>query len=140
MTIADIRAKLHEYIDTADDAKVEALYILLADDMESNYTYTESELNMLQERAERYLRGEVKAVTVEESLESARASRGTRFITDENGKRVSAVLPIKRYEQLLHDAEELADIEAYDKATSRKHDFIPFEEGLKQIEEQRKKK
>jgi len=139
-TIADIRAKLHEYIDTAEDKKIEALYVLLEHEIEKKYTYSESELNMLHERAERYLRGEVKAVTVEESIEKARAARSTSFITDENGERISAVLPIKQYEQLVNDAEELADIEAFDKASRRKHDFIPLEDGLKQIEALRKKK
>ena len=138
-TIADIRAKLHEYIDTAEVKKVEALYTLLIDDIENNYTYSESELNMLHERAEQYLRGEVKGIMVEESIEKVRAARSTSFITDENGERVSAVLPIKHYEQLVNDAEELADIEAFDKASLRKHDFIPLEDGLKQIEALRDK-
>jgi hypothetical protein len=64
----------------------------------------------------------------------------TTFITDEKGKRLSAVVPIKKYEQFLEDAEELEDIRAYDKAMRRKQEFIPLEEALKELEKNRKKK
>lgn len=64
----------------------------------------------------------------------------TTYITNDKGKRISAIVPIKKYEQLLNEAEELDDIRAYDKAMRRKHDFIPLEEALKEIETTRKKK
>ena len=56
----------------------------------------------------------------------------TTFITDDKGKRISAVVPIKKYEQLLLEAEELDDIKAYDKAMRRKQEFIPLEDALKE--------
>jgi hypothetical protein len=64
----------------------------------------------------------------------------TTFITDEKGKRLSAVVPIKKYEQLLEESEELEDIRAYDKAMRRKQEFIPLEDALKEIDKTRKKK
>ena len=64
----------------------------------------------------------------------------TTFIINEKGKRISAVVPIKKYEQLLQEAEELEDITAYDRALSRKMEFIPLEQALKEIEANRKKK
>ena len=64
----------------------------------------------------------------------------TTFITDDKGKRISAIVPIKKYEELLNEAEELEDIRAYDKAMRRKQEFIPLEEALKEIESNRKKK
>jgi hypothetical protein len=64
----------------------------------------------------------------------------TTFITDGNGKKISAVLPIKQYQLLLEELEELDDIKAYDKAVSRKQEFIPLDQALKQIETSRKKK
>jgi hypothetical protein len=63
----------------------------------------------------------------------------TTFITDSNGKRISAIVPIKKYQQLLEEAEDLADIKAYDKAMRRKHEFIPLEQALKELESTRKK-
>ena len=65
---------------------------------------------------------------------------GTTFIIDEKGKRLSAIVPIKKYEQLLEESEELDDIRAYDKAMRRKQEFIPLEEALKELENNRKKK
>lgn len=41
----------------------------------------------------------------------------TAFITDSNGKKISSLLPIKQYQHLL---EELEDIRVYDKAKARK--------------------
>lgn len=64
----------------------------------------------------------------------------TTFITDNKGKRISAVVPIKKYQQLLEEAEELEDIRAFDKAMRQKHEFIPLEQALKNLEKTRKKK
>jgi hypothetical protein len=75
MTNAAIRQQLHQYIDLTDDKKAEALYVLLQNDMEPQYTYTAEELNMLHERAEEYLRGESKTYTVEESHARIRQQR-----------------------------------------------------------------
>jgi len=75
MTNAAIRQQLHQYIDVTDDKKVEALYILLQQDIESQYTYTTEEINMLHERAEEYLKGESKTYTVEESHNRIRQQR-----------------------------------------------------------------
>lgn len=39
-----------------------------------------------------------------------------KYITDEKGKKISVVLPIKQYEALLEELEELEDIKLYDEA------------------------
>ncbi len=62
------------------------------------------------------------------------------FITDERGKRLSAVVPIKRYLQLLEEEDDKEDVKAYDKAMNRKHELIPLEQALKELEVTRKKK
>lgn len=62
------------------------------------------------------------------------------FIIDAKGRKVSVVLPIKNYEKMVEDLEELEDIKAYDKVMQRKHQFIPLEKALSQIEATRKKK
>ena len=64
----------------------------------------------------------------------------TTFVTDDKGKRISAIVPIKRYQQLLNESEDLEDIKAYDKAMRRKHEFIPLEIALKELESSRKRK
>lgn len=62
------------------------------------------------------------------------------FVVDAKGNRVGVFLPIKDYNKLLEELEELDDIKAYDKAMSRKLEFVPLEQALKQIETSRKKK
>ena len=62
------------------------------------------------------------------------------FVVDAKGNRVGVFLPIKDYNRLLEELEDLDDIKAYDKATSRKQEFIPLDQALKQIETSRKKR
>ncbi len=62
------------------------------------------------------------------------------FVVDAKGKKVSVLLPIKDYQKLLEELEELEDIKAYDNATNRKQEFIPLDKALKEIEATRKKK
>lgn len=69
---AALRSKLHEFIDSSDDEKIEALYILLSGNVSSGYSYSETELNMLHERADKYLAGSTKTYSVEESLSICR--------------------------------------------------------------------
>jgi hypothetical protein len=63
-----------------------------------------------------------------------------QFITDTKGKKISAVLPIKDYEMMLEQLDELACIKEYDKAKSKKNQqFIPLKEALRQVEKIRRK-
>jgi hypothetical protein len=62
------------------------------------------------------------------------------FVVDAKGNRVGVFLPIKDYNKLLEELEDRDDIKAYDKAVSRKQEFIPLDQALKQIETSRKKK
>jgi hypothetical protein len=56
----------------------------------------------------------------------------TTFITDEKGKKISAVLPIQLYQRLLDELEELKDIRAYDKAKAKKEKPIPLRDAIRQ--------
>jgi PHD/YefM family antitoxin component YafN of YafNO toxin-antitoxin module len=62
-----------------------------------------------------------------------------RYIVDENGKRVSVILPIEEYERLIAELEELEDARAADEvraAIARGEDeFIPFDQAMQEIEE-----
>lgn len=67
-----IRNKLHEYIDAADDRKVEAIYTILEEEIEHHYMYDEETISMLHKRRENHLKGISKSYTAEESLEKIR--------------------------------------------------------------------
>jgi hypothetical protein len=68
-----MRQQLHQYIDIADDKNIRALYTLLQNDMEPEHSFTAEEMNMLHERAEKYLKGEIKIYIVRESHDGIRA-------------------------------------------------------------------
>ena len=69
------RQKLHEYIDLADDEKVNALFTILEGDDDYPCQYSAEELKMFYERKERYLKGEGKSFSVEESFDEIRKSK-----------------------------------------------------------------
>ena len=56
------------------------------------------------------------------------------FVIDNKGKKIAVQIPIRVYEKLVADSEELEDIKAYDHAKTRKSEPIPFEQALKEIE------
>ena len=63
----------------------------------------------------------------------------TQFITDDHGKKLAIILPIKDYNKMMEDLEELEDIKRYDKAKQNKQEFIDVKQAFKEIEESRKK-
>lgn len=63
-----------------------------------------------------------------------------QFITDNKGKKISVVLPIKEYKKIMEELEELEDIRLYDDAMSGKEPSLPIDKAFKLIEAKRKKK
>jgi hypothetical protein len=55
---SDIKEKLHHYIDTADEKKLQAIYTILEGEIEGEYFYTQDEINMFYDRREKQLNGE----------------------------------------------------------------------------------
>lgn len=62
----------------------------------------------------------------------------TQFITDDHGKKVAVILPVKDYEKIMDELDELECIKAYDKAMARKQEFVPAADVFKAIEQKRK--
>ncbi|MBT3207673.1 MAG: hypothetical protein HN704_14285 [Bacteroidetes bacterium] len=56
------------------------------------------------------------------------------IVIDKKGNKIAIQLPIKVYEKLLADSEELEDIKEYRKAKRHKSEPIPFEKAFKEIE------
>ncbi len=57
-----------------------------------------------------------------------------QYVTDSEGKPLYVQVPIKEYEKLVANAEELADVAAYKKATKKPGKSVPFEEAFAQID------
>ncbi len=60
------------------------------------------------------------------------------FLIDGKGQKIAVQVPIKVYEKLLADSEELDEIKEYKKAKTFKGDPIPFEQAFGEIEDAKK--
>ncbi len=56
------------------------------------------------------------------------------YIIDKKGRKIAVQVPIKTYEKLVADSEELDEIKEYRKAKARKSDPIPYEQAFSEIE------
>jgi len=61
-----------------------------------------------------------------------------RYVVDDQGNRISVVLDIADYQELLEELEELECIRAYDAAKASGEQAVPFEQGIAEIESDRK--
>ena len=57
------------------------------------------------------------------------------FVIDKKGHKIAVQVPIRIYEKLIADSEELDEIKEYRKAKAHKGDAIPFEQAFREIEE-----
>ena len=63
-----------------------------------------------------------------------------QFITDNTGKKISVVIPIKEYEILMEELEELEDIKLYDAGKKSNEESFPIDVAFKMIEAKRANK
>jgi len=61
----------------------------------------------------------------------------TQFVTDDHGKKLAVILPIKEYNKMVDELEELEDIKLYDAAKKGEQEFINAEEAFTEIEKKR---
>ncbi len=62
-----------------------------------------------------------------------------QYITNDNGKKIAVILPLKSYEKMIDELEELEAIKAYDKIKARKNQFVQAEDVFSAIEKSRSK-
>ncbi len=74
MEVAVLREKLHEYINTADEQHLTAIYVLVEDNIpiNSDEIYDEATMSMLYQRRENHRKGMSKSYPVEESIKLVR--------------------------------------------------------------------
>jgi PHD/YefM family antitoxin component YafN of YafNO toxin-antitoxin module len=65
----------------------------------------------------------------------------TRYVTDENGKRIGVILDVREYERLMEALEDLADLRAADEALQAiargEEELLPLDEAVQEMEEER---
>jgi hypothetical protein len=66
MVPSNIKEKLHHYIDTADEKKLQAIYTTLEEEIGGEYFYTQDEIRMFYDRREKYLNCKTKSYSVDE--------------------------------------------------------------------------
>ena len=57
------------------------------------------------------------------------------FVIDKKGQKIAVQVPIRIYEKLIADSEELDEIKEYRKAKARRGNAITFEQAFKEIED-----
>lgn len=76
MDVMELREKLHEYIETADEQHLSAIYTLVGNrtssESDEDYVFDEETMKMLYERRERHRTGQSASYTVEESFNMIR--------------------------------------------------------------------
>ncbi len=63
-----------------------------------------------------------------------------QFIVDNEGKKISVVLPMKDFKAIMEELEELEDIRLYDEAKKSNEPSVPIDDAFKMIEAKRKAK
>jgi len=59
------------------------------------------------------------------------------YVVDENGDRAGVILPIVEYRKLMEELEELESIRVYDASKRCGDEAIPFEQAIREIEQDR---
>lgn len=62
-----------------------------------------------------------------------------QYITDNAGKKISAILPMQEFQTLLEELEELEDIRLYDESKNDNEPAIAKNKAIEMIEAERKK-
>jgi hypothetical protein len=72
MNIAQIRQQLHDYIDSAEEKKLKAIYTLLEDKIDSGFVLSDEQKEELDSRYSDHLNGIGRTYTWEETVAMAR--------------------------------------------------------------------
>ena len=72
MSSAQIRQRLHDYIDIVEDKKLKAIYTLLQDDIDDGYQLTEEQKAELDRRLHDYKNGIGRIYTWDETVAMAK--------------------------------------------------------------------
>ena len=75
MTTEIIRGRLHEYIDRADNEHIAAMYVLLEQQIESGFNYSDEVLAMLYQRVANDEAGSRASYSAQEALDFVRSHK-----------------------------------------------------------------
>lgn len=58
------------------------------------------------------------------------------YVVDEAKHPKAVLLPVAEWEEVMNELEELDDIRAYDKAKTSPQDSVPFDQAVREIQEE----
>jgi hypothetical protein len=64
----------------------------------------------------------------------------TQFVTDKKGKKIAVLIPLKEYERMLEELDELECIRVYDKVMESQPEYVPASKVFSAIEKKRKRR
>lgn len=71
----EIKQKLHQYIDNAEEKKLRAIYTILEEEIEGEQTYSEEDLTTFYARRQNHLNGASKSYSIEEAHDIIRRNK-----------------------------------------------------------------
>ncbi len=75
MAALQIKETLHEYIDTADEKKLEAIYTILKDSINPDFEYNKDELAAIYARRNEYKNNEAETLVAEDFVTYVRQNK-----------------------------------------------------------------
>lgn len=75
MAAVQLRETLHEYIDTADEKKLEAIYTILKEGISPDFDYSPDELAAIYARRNTYKSGEEQTLAAEDFVNYVRQNK-----------------------------------------------------------------
>jgi len=54
-----------------------------------------------------------------------------QYITDENGEKISVILPVREYERIIQELEDIDDVKLYDEVKNLQEPSTSFDEYVK---------
>lgn len=58
------------------------------------------------------------------------------YVVDDNDRKKAVLLPVEEWEKVVDELEELEDIRLYDAAKEQAEEAVPFEQAVKEIEQE----
>ena len=59
-----------------------------------------------------------------------------QYVVDEQQRRKAVLLPVSDWERIVEELEELDDIRAFDEAKAESQETVPFEQAVREIQEE----
>jgi hypothetical protein len=55
-----------------------------------------------------------------------------QYITNEDGEKISVIIPLSEYERIVQELEDIEDVQLFDEAKKSSEPSMPFDEYVKQ--------